>query len=290
MKIGLIHPGLMGVSIGAVARCHQDVEVIWSSEGRSGETRERAEKQGFTDVGNLFRLVELSDLIISVCPPHAAETVAAQVAELKFSGLYVDANAISPQRSLNIEAILSERGVDFVDGGIIGPPAWGPGTTWLHLSGTQADTAKELLSHGNLQCNVLGRKVGQASALKMCFAAFTKGSTALLCAILATAEKLEVRDALISQWSNIGNGLDQRAPRDACNVTQKAWRFVGEMEEISETFRQAGLPGGFHEAAAEVYRRMSQFKEQNTVPELDAVLSVLNAAEDDFGPIRAAGE
>ena len=112
----------------------------------------------------------------------------------------------------------------------------------------------------------------------------------MLCAILATAEKLEVRDALISQWSNIGNGLDQRAPRDACNVTQKAWRFVGEMEEISETFRQAGLPGGFHEAAAEVYRRMSQFKGQNTVPELDAVLSVLNAAEDDFGPIRAAGE
>jgi len=290
MKIGLIHPGLMGVSIGAAAQSHSDVEVIWASEGRSRETRERAAKQGFTDVGNLAELVLLSDLIVSVCPPHAAEHVAEQVAQFKFSGLYVDANAISPQRSVDIESILSEQGVQYVDGGIIGPPAWSPGTTWLHLSGSQAQNVEEFLSHGDLQCNVLGEKIGQASSLKMCYAAFTKGSTALLCAILGTAEKLEVRDALIEQWSASGNGLDQRAPRDVCNVTQKAWRFVGEMEEISETFRQAGLPGGFHEAAAEIYRRMSEFKGQKALPELDDVLSTLIAEQEEAVPVRAAGE
>jgi 3-hydroxyisobutyrate dehydrogenase-like beta-hydroxyacid dehydrogenase len=272
-KIGILHPGDMGISV-AVAGQKGGSEVYWVSEGRSGQTRERAEQHGLMDMGTLEGLCRNCTMVISVCPPHAAEEVAQQVLAHGFQGVYVDGNAISPQRAERIGERMAERGVSFVDGGIIGGPAWQPGTTWLYLSGREAERVADCFQGGPLETEVIGEQIGKASALKMCYAAYTKGTTALLCAILGAAEGLAVRPELEAQWSRDEAKFAEQTGQRVRRVTAKAWRFAGEMEEIAATFEGVGLPGGFHLAAAEVYRRLANFKGEAT-PELAAVLAAL---------------
>jgi len=126
-----------------------------------------------------------------------------------------------------------------------------------------------------LETSVIGESVGKASALKMCFAAHTKGTTALLSAILATAEALGVREELAHQWSRNGSNFAEQTDQQVSGVTAKAWRFAGEMEEIAATFRGVSLPGEFHAAAAEIYRRIAGFKEVKKTPPLAEVLNAL---------------
>jgi len=272
--VGLLHPGQMGISVGASIR-KSGRDVYWASEGRSSKTKDRAESQDLTDAKTLQALCDICTAVFSVCPPHAAEDVASQVASCGFSGLYVDANAISPQRSIRIGERLTASGISYVDGGIIGGPAWNPGTTWMHLSGDKAADAADCFSAGPMETNVIGPDAGKASAVKMCFAAYTKGTTALLCGIMATAEALGVRETLFEQWNRPGTGFAEQSIRQARGVTAKAWRFVGEMEEISSTFDGAGLPGGFHAAAADIYRSLDQFKDSPELPSFEQVLSAL---------------
>jgi 3-hydroxyisobutyrate dehydrogenase-like beta-hydroxyacid dehydrogenase len=176
---------------------------------------------------------------------------------------------------VQIGQIIEAAGAVFVDGGIIGGPAWQPGTTWLYLAGAQADAVAACFAHSPLATPVITGAVGKASALKMCYAAYTKGTTALLAAILATAEQLDVRTELAAQWAhedvNFAPDTEQRVRR----VTAKAWRFVGEMEEIAATFAAANLPAGFHLAAADLYQRMAHFKDASATPELAEVLAAL---------------
>ena len=122
---------------------------------------------------------------------------------------------------------------------------------------------------------MIGAEIGKASALKMCFAAYTKGSTALLCGIVAAAERLGVWRELEAQWSREGSDFAAQTTSRVRGVTAKAWRFVGEMEEISATFEAAGMPGGFHAAAADVYRRIAHFKGVAEVPSLEEVVQAL---------------
>src|SRR5262249_27448907 len=132
-----------------------------------------------------------------------------------------------------------------------------------------------------LQIEVLGDEAGQASALKMCYSAYTKGTTALLCAALAAAQGLGVRAALEQQWSRDGSGFAAQAEGRARRVTAKAWRFAFERDEIADTLEAAGLPGGFHHPAAELYRRLSAFKDSPDLPPLDKVLAALLQAQTD---------
>ena len=277
--IGVLHPGEMGSSVAGALRAAGN-RVCWASAGRSTATAERAARIGLEDAGALDQLAARCAVIVSVCPPHAAEEVSEQVIATGFRGLYLDANAIAPQRVVRMAARMAEAGIAFVDGSIIGPPAWQPGTTWLHLSGAEAERIAACFAGGPMQAAVLGAEPGAASALKMCYAAYTKGSTALLAAILGTAEALGVREALYRQWQADGSGLDQAAPERARRVTAKAWRFVGEMEEIAATFGAAGLPDGFHLAAAEVYRRLAPLRPTGSPPPLEEALAALLKATD----------
>jgi len=269
----------MGISVAASAQ-NSGHTVHWASTERSPQTHARANKFALIDVHTVARLSEISSVIISVCPPHAAEQVANQVAAQSFKGLYIDANAISPQRAVRIGDKLTAAGATFADGGIIGGPAWKPGDTWLYLSGEGAQAAVECFKAGPLETRVIGGEVGRASALKMCYAAFTKGRTALLCAVLASAESLGVRTELEQQWAHDDPDFPEQADSRARRVTAKAWRFAGEMEEIAATFDFAGLPGGFHLAAAEVYRRMAHFKDEPERPELETVMRALIRKEE----------
>jgi 3-hydroxyisobutyrate dehydrogenase-like beta-hydroxyacid dehydrogenase len=278
-NVGILHPGVMGVSIAASAK-NAGHNVYWASEGRSARTRERAEQAGLREVRTLGDLCETCSVLVSVCPPHAAGHVADQVLGHAYTGLYLDANAISPQRVMRIGRRLASAGVDLVDGGIIGGPAWEPGHTWLYLSGERAGEILPLFSAGPLETAVVGDQVGKASALKMCYAAWTKGSTALLCAIVAAADSHGVWAELQAQWERDWPGFPGQTVGRARRVTAKAWRFAGEMDEIASTFREAGLPGDFHAAAAQVYRRIASFKDVPALPSLEDVLAALIQGED----------
>ena len=273
-QIGILHPGEMGVSIAASA-INSGHQVYWVSEGRSNKTRLRAEKHNLIEVESLSQLCQTSDIIFSVCPPHSAENIAKSVIEHRFKGYYLDANAISPQRAIKIGQMLESNSIHFIDGGIIGGPAWTPKETWLYLSGNDANIIAVCFSKGPLETKVIGDEIGKASALKMCYAAYSKGTTALLTAILATAESLGVRDELYGQWDVDDSDFSENANRRTTRVTAKAWRFESEMLEIASTFQEAGLPNGFHEAAAEVYHRMAGFKDLSETPKLEDVLSAL---------------
>lgn len=273
-NIGILHPGEMGISIAVNAR-NENQTVFWVSEGRSEKTRSRAQRYALKDVKTLAELCRTCSIILSVCPPHAAADVASQVAAQPFRGLFVDLNAISPQHAVDIGKMMREHSIDFVDGGIIGGPAWDAGETWLYLSGNQAQRVAACFTDSLLQTEIIGAEIGMASALKMCYAAYSKGTTALLCAILAVAEDLGVYAHLMEQWRREDSELVEIAPRRTKSVTSKAWRFAGEMEEIAATFSQSGLPDGFHKAAAEVYRRMADFRDCSTEPQLAEILNSL---------------
>jgi 3-hydroxyisobutyrate dehydrogenase-like beta-hydroxyacid dehydrogenase len=270
--IGLIHPGAMGASVGAAATSNAHT-VLWASHGRSPDTHGRALRAKLTDVGSVSALVKASDIVLSVCPPHAAQDVAHDVAQLGFSGVYVDCNAISPERTRMIQRIVEKAGAHYVDGGIIGGPAWKRDAgTHLYLSGARAKEVAACFDDSPLQTPVISERIGAASAVKMGYAAYTKGTTALLTAILGMVEKEGVRAELAQQW---GDSFTEQTVRRVCANTAKAWRFVGEMHEIAATFREAGLPGGFHDAAAEVFERLAAFKDQTEPPALESVLEVL---------------
>src|SRR5438876_11103741 len=157
-RIGILHPGEMGISIAASAK-NSGCEVYWTSEGRSAATRERAAKFELTQAKTLAELCERCQIIVSVCPPHAAETLANEVLRAGFRGLYVEANAIAPQRTIKIGETMSKAEVSFVDGGIIGLPAWKPGTTRLYLSGLRAEEVAGCFSAGPLETTVLGTEI-----------------------------------------------------------------------------------------------------------------------------------
>ena len=273
-KIGILHPGEMGVSIAASA-FNSGHQVHWVPEGRSDNTRARAEKSDLVEIASFIQFCQTCETIISVCPPHAAEEVAGAVMEAGFRGLFLDANAISPQRAIRIGQSMEAKGIRFVDGGIIGGPAWMPNETWLYLSGEQASEIAECFSSGPLKTKIIGLEIGKASALKMCYAAYTKGTSALLSALLATAESLGVREELYQQWDMDEPGFSEQVNRRVRRVTSKAWRFEGEMNEIAATFHEAGLPAGFHQAAAEIYHRLADFKGSSDIPPLDDVLRTL---------------
>ncbi len=271
--IGILHPGDMGISIAAAAQ-REGKRVLWASEGRSAETRTRAEQHGLQDVGSLAAVCAQCDVLLSVCPPHGAEQLAADVAAAGFRGLYLDANAIAPARAKRMAQALTDAGITMVDGGIIGGPAWTAGATELVLSGSQAQAVAALFAGSPLATRVLGPEIGSASALKMCYAAFSKGSTALLAAILAAASANGVRDALEAQWAHDDAAMPANTERRIRAAAPKAWRWVGEMHEIADTLRAAGLPGDFHAGAADVYARLAGFKGADK-PALDAIVAAL---------------
>jgi 3-hydroxyisobutyrate dehydrogenase-like beta-hydroxyacid dehydrogenase len=248
--VGLLHPGEMGAAVG---RCltGQGHTVLWASAGRSPATAARA--TGFDDVETVAAIAARAEVILCICPPHAAESVAHQVAG--FGGVYVDANAVSPATAREIGAIVADGGATFVDGGIVGGPPVAPGDTRLYLAGDRADEVASLFKGTALDARVIPGEVGAASALKMSYAAWTKGTAALLLAIRALAQAEGVEDVLLAEWALSQPGLEARSSRAASSAAAKGWRWIAEMEEIAASMTAHDLPSGFHQAAADIYRR-----------------------------------
>jgi 3-hydroxyisobutyrate dehydrogenase-like beta-hydroxyacid dehydrogenase len=273
--IGLLHPGEMGAAVGRclAARGH---EVLWAAQGRGPETAARAAAAGLADAGTIAAVAGRAEVIVSVCPPHAALDVAWAVHG--FGGLYVDANAVSPGTAREIADLITGSGGRYVDGGIIGSPPQRPGTTRLYLSGADAAQVAGLFAGTPLDARVVAGTATAASTVKMAYAGWTKGTAALLLALRALAREEGVEDALLAEWALSQPDLAERSSGAARSAAAKGWRWVAEMEEIAATMAAAGLPDGFHQAAAEVFRRSPPAGSDPAGQSLEQVLAAITGA------------
>jgi 3-hydroxyisobutyrate dehydrogenase-like beta-hydroxyacid dehydrogenase len=273
-RVGVLHPGEMGVAIaaGAVAGGH---EVVWCTQGRSAATRARADHAGLRSLSSLAALVDDAEVVISVCPPGRAVEVAHDVAAQGFSWTYVDANAVAPKTAAEIRDLIAGGGARYVDGGIIG----GPSQPRLFLVGLGASEVAALFSSAAPVSAVILESGGDfaASGLKMTYAAWTKGSAALLLAVAATAQRLGLAAELRDEWSRSQPDLSGRLTASTRSAG-KAWRWEAEMREIATTFADCDLPGGFHIAAAELFARLVGFKD--SAADLDELLTALGTVPD----------
>ena len=271
--IGILNPGEMGAAVGQclTSRGHT---VLWASAGRSAQTTRRAEAAGLTDAGTARQVADQARIILSICPPHAALDVAWAVHG--FTGLYLDANAIAPGTAREVAQLITGNGGTYVDGGIIGPPPAGAGTTRLYLSGDQAGKIVDLFQGTGLDPRITAGPATAASAIKMAYAAWTKGTAALLLEARALARAEGVEEALLAEWALSQPQLADQSVRAACSGTTKGWRWIAEMEEIAHCMAEAGLPDGFHQAAAEIYRRCPRLPGTSTADDvLDKVLGAI---------------
>jgi 3-hydroxyisobutyrate dehydrogenase-like beta-hydroxyacid dehydrogenase len=268
--IGIISPGDMGHALGAVLVQH-GLRVLTNLQGRSPRTVALAAQAGMIDVADDETLVREADLVLSVLVPaqaHAfAERMAAAMRATHCTPLFADCNAISPRTALSIERLLNEAGAEVVDVGIIGsPPRAGRAETRLYASGSGAERLSVLNEYG-LDVRVIGPQVGQASGLKMCYASLTKGLTALATQALTAGEALGLSETLTGELresqAELLGWFEHQVPR----MPPKAYRWVGEMEEIARTFADLGLPPQMLEGAAALYQLVEQTELGAETPE-----------------------
>ncbi len=248
MLIAIVNPGEMGAAIGTqlVQAGHQ---VVWLPAGRSEGTRGRAVAAGLQPVDSVLEC----DAVLSVAPPAAAEDIAHSVAG--YTGLYVDLNAISPDTAESVQRIVERGGARAVDGSVVGPPPEKAGATRIFLSSDSAHEAAGLFRGTVIEPVVLDQSRTAASAIKMAYGAWTKGSAALLIAAQLTAEHFGVGTALAEEWKRSQPALDGQLEAAQSSARAKGWRWTAEMQQNAQTFDAAGQPPGFGDAAAAVFGR-----------------------------------
>ena len=250
----------MGHAVGRVLS-DSGLDIITCLKDRSEHTRQLAQKAGIGDVPNLTDLVTEADLVLSILVPSHALAVARQVAKAirttRTNAVYADCNAVSPQTAGTMEKLISNAGGRFIDGSIIGGPPKPNASPRFYVSGQHADEMSDLDGRGII-IRDLGDKVGRASGIKMCYAALTKGTSALQYALLTVAERLGLTDELHEELMFSQAGVYRHMETHLPTIPSKALRWVGEMEEISSTFENSGLSPHFHKGAAEMYDLISQ--------------------------------
>ncbi|BAY10136.1 6-phosphogluconate dehydrogenase NAD-binding protein [Calothrix sp. NIES-2098] len=267
--VGILSPGDMGQAIASVLN-QNGLKTIAALEERSDRTRQLAAAAYIQDVGSVKQLVIESDVVLSVLVPAAATEAAEQVAEaiasIGKSILYVDANAISPQKVRTIGQIIESKGGEFVDASIIGPPPRVPNRTRIYASGRKAVELQQLRDYG-LDIRVIGDEIGQASGLKMSYAALTKGLTAIGTELLIAAHRLGLDRQLWDEVSTSQPELAKILTRSLPSMTPKAHRWIGEMEEIADTFAALDLTDRIFQGAADVYRLVKETSLGKETPE-----------------------
>ncbi|ESQ01774.1 hypothetical protein B590_30353 (plasmid) [Streptomyces sp. PVA_94-07] len=267
--VGILHPGSMGAAVAACATTNAPA-VLWCESGRSTASVERAARFGLTPVATLAELLDRSDIVISLCPPAAAEDLAHSVAGYRFAGLYVEANAINPERTQRISARLSNATV--VDGGVVGSPPVGGKKPTLYLSGPADATARieALFADTAVQAAVLGTEVGKASALKLSYAAFQKTSRVLVALAVGMAREHGVDEELIEAASRRTDSYLSE-PEYVAKTAARAWRWGPELEEAADTLAAAGLPPEMLHAAASTLARWCDAKDDGELTLTDAL-------------------
>ena len=283
--IAVIAAGAMGAAVGGAlgAGGHR---VVTALAGRSAATASRAAENGMEDLGGLGTAVAAADVVLSILPPAAALGLAREVvaAGLKDGALYVDCNAVAPQTAAAIGEVVVGGGAAFADGGIIGPPPRTGRRTDLYVSG--ASVAPVLALNGpdtsarGLVFHSAGDAVGDASALKMCHAAIGKGLAAVGWQAL-TAAKAHGVDGLLAETMAAHHGaVGEAVRRSLPGTVAKAYRFVGEMEEIAATFAAAGLAPDLFDGAARTYGQVAEGRDDGVLSGDDSADALAAALAD----------
>jgi 3-hydroxyisobutyrate dehydrogenase-like beta-hydroxyacid dehydrogenase len=258
-SVGILSPGDMGHTVGAVLREH-GLRLLTCLDGRSERTRALAAEAGIEDVPTLEDLVVAADIILCILVPAEATGVAQRIAAaIRTTGagvLYADCNAIAPQTVRTIGAAITGAGGRFADVGIIGGPPKQPGTRFYASGPGAADFAA--LSDYGLEVRVLDGDVGQASGLKMCYGALTKGLQALGTELLVAAKLMGLEETLRAEQEQSTPDVLGWLSRAVPTMPPKAYRWVGEMEEIAATFAGLGMTPRIFAGAADLYRFIAE--------------------------------
>jgi 3-hydroxyisobutyrate dehydrogenase-like beta-hydroxyacid dehydrogenase len=266
--IGILHPGSMGAAVAAQARL-SGAEVLWCPAGRSDATKERAQRYGLTGASDLGEIAERAEVILSICPPAYAENVAHEVAGHRFTGIYVDGNAISPARIARINVIMSGTRATVVDGSVIGSPPSASKSTRLYLSGPDGALAlvASLFTGSAVHPHLLPGGLGRASALKLSYSSYQKASRVLAAVSYALAEDYGVGEELL----DIAQGRTTSYLAETAyipKVAARSWRWGPEMNEVAHALRDVGLPPDLAEASTAVMGRWEDCKDSPlTVPQ-----------------------
>ncbi|MFF3558271.1 DUF1932 domain-containing protein [Streptomyces tsukubensis] len=268
--VGILHPGTMGAAVAACAAANA-AEVLWCETGRSTASVERAAQFGLTPVATLAELLDRSNIVISLCPPAAAEDLARDVAGHRFAGVYVEANAINPARTQRIAALL-EPDATVVDGGVVGSPPVGGKSPTLYLSGPDDATAcvEALFTGTTVRASVLGVEVGKASALKLAYASFQKTSRVLVALAVAMAREHGVDQELMKVASRRTDSYLSE-PQYVAKTAARAWRWGPELEEAADALAAVGLPPEMLHAAASTLARWHEVKDDGELTLTDAL-------------------
>ena len=270
----LLHPGAMGARVGGQATL-TGAQVLYVPAGRSPASLERAREAGLQPADSLESALAASDFVLSVCPSHAAEDVAREVLTHRFRGIYVEANAISPDRTRRIAAACAERDVLMLDGSIVGGPPGPDSAPRLYLSGDGKAVARvaAVFEDTRVLARPLDAEIGAASALKMAYASYQKSARVLAAVSHALAASHGVAAELAREASSLTSNI--LAETDQLpSVAARAWRWAPELEEIAATLRAAELPPAMAEGAATVLRQWAGDKDQFDLP-LEEVLGHL---------------
>ena len=284
--VGILSPGDMGHTVGERLKSN-GLRVVAHLADRSARTRSLAEKAGIEEVSSYDALVVEADIVLCILVPAeagaAAKTVAASLRRTGADLLYADCNAIAPQTTIKVGETISDAGGRFVDASIIGPPPRREGATRFYASGVHAKELAQLEDYG-LEVPVISDRVGDASAIKMCYAGLTKGLTALCTELLVAAEALGIREALFAEYNLSQAAMLKRMEGGLPGMPPKSRRWVGEMEEISATMAGVGMTGKFHDGAADIYRFIGdstladRTPEDPDAPTLEEMLQLLAGA------------
>jgi 3-hydroxyisobutyrate dehydrogenase-like beta-hydroxyacid dehydrogenase len=255
-NVGVVSPGDMGQAIAGRLK-ESGLNVYAALDSRSERTRALAREAGLTDCGSMEKLVATCELVLSVINPgealNVARDVAAAMRKTARKIALADLNAVSPQTAREADRMVREAGGMFIDGGIIGPPPRGEkDKPRIYVSGPDAYLFEQI-SHPNLLIRVMSERVGDASGVKMCYAAMTKGTTALAVELLVAARKLGVEQALEKELRESRSDVFEWQMKNIAVMPPKAYRWVPEMQEIAKTFGELGLTRRIFEGATDIY-------------------------------------
>jgi len=246
----------MGHAIGQLLR-ENELRVLTCLAGRSSRTKELSEKAGITDVPSINELVEQSDVLMSVTVSEAVPGLCREISDaVKATGtdlLFAECNAIAPELSKEMEGVLKSGGARYVDASIIGGPPRNGSSPRVYASGDNVAEFLQLRDFG-LDVRDLGPQLGRASGIKMCYAAMTKGTTALHAELLIAAEKMGLTEEVMAEFAGSQPAVVARMEGWMPGMPAKSRRWVSEMEEIEKTFSDLGLTPNIFKGVADMYR------------------------------------
>jgi len=278
--IGLIAQGTMGSGVGRRLR-ESGAEVRTLLSGRSPASAERARAAGMIAAADERALLDGADFFLSILPPGEAEPLARRLAptlaSLGAKPIYIDCNAVSPQTAIRIGEIIAPTGADFVDAGIIGGPPRPGYSPAIYASGPTAGQTAVLRDWG-IDWRVIDGPIGAASGVKMSYAGITKGTTAIAAAMLLGAARFGCAEALIAELSSSQPQMLARMRNSIPGMYDKAYRWVAEMEEISDFLEKNPPSHDMYAAIARLYDYLAaahaeaQPGRDNAIRTLDRVL------------------